>query len=172
MSEPCTDTPFKLNGDNMNSNKSILNFDKEIYELDAKPGQKLRLYIMLNIADNLRWISSHLSKISAFSLHPSLSANPNSSNGSEETGIGDSDSPMQNKEVAKSIANILEQVENFNSEIDTISSEMDDIKRDIEDHDHEHEQYAMYDDLTTLEDTVSRMKEEFTNPTSVEIKWS
>ena len=156
----------------MNSNKSILNFDKEIYELDAKPGQKLRLYIMLNIADNLRWISSHLSKISAFSLHPSLSANPNSSNGSEETGIGDSDSPMQNKEVAKSIANILEQVENFNSEIDTISSEMDDIKRDIEDHDHEHEQYAMYDDLTTLEDTVSRMKEEFTNPTSVEIKWS
>lgn len=156
----------------MNSNKSILNFDKEIYELDAKPGQKLRLYIMLNIADNLRGISSHLSKISAFSLHPSLSANPNSSNGSEETGIGASDSPMQNKEVAKSIANILEQVENFNSEMDTISSDMDDIRRDIEDHDHEHEQYAMYDDLTTLEDTVSRMKEEFTNPTSVEIKWS
>ena len=148
----------------MNSNKSILELDKEINELDAKPGQKLRLYIMLNIADNLRWMNSHLSKMTNLV--------PNSSNGSEETGVGASDSPMQNKEVAESISNILEQVENFNSDIDTISSEMDDIKRDIEDHDHEHEQYAMYDDLTTLEDTVSRMKEEFTNPTSVEIKWS
>ena len=157
MSEPCTDTPFKLNGDNMNSNKSILELDKEINELDAKPGQKLRLYIMLNIADNLRWMNSHLSKMTNLV--------PNSSNGSEETGVGASDSPMQNKEVAESISNILEQVENFNSD-------MDDIRREVEDNDHEHDQYAMYDDLTTLEDTVSRMKEEFTNPKSVEISWS
>ena len=78
MSEPCTDTPFKLNGDNMNSNQSILNLDKKISELDAKPGQKLRLYIMLNIADNLRWMNSHLSKMTNLV--------PNSSNGSEETG--------------------------------------------------------------------------------------
>ena len=157
MSEPCTDTPFKLNGDNMNSNKSILELDKEINELDAKPGQKLRLYIMLNIADNLRWMNSHLSKMTNLV--------PNSSNGSEETGVGASDSPMQNKEVAESISNILEQVENFNSD-------MDDIRREVEDNDHEHDQYAMYDDLTNLEDTVSRMKEEFTNPKSVEISWS
>ena len=157
MSEPCTDTPFKLNGDNMNSNKSILELDKEINELDAKPGQKLRLYIMLNIADNLRWMNSHLSKMTNLV--------PNSSNGSEETGVGASDSPMQNKEVAESISNILEQVENFNSDID-------DIRREVEDNDHEHDQYAMYDDLTNLEDTVNRMKEEFTNPKSVEITWS
>ena len=157
MSEPCTDTPFKLNGDNMNSNKSILELDKEINELDAKPGQKLRLYIMLNIADNLRWMNSHLSKMTNLV--------PNSSNGSEETGVGASDSPMQNKEVAESISNILEQVENFNSD-------MDDIRREVEDNDHEHDQYASYDDLTNLEDTVSRMKEEFTNPKSVEISWS
>ena len=141
----------------MNSNKSILNLDKEIDELDAKPGQKLRLYIMLNIADNLRWMNSHLSKMTNLV--------PNSSNGSEETGVGASDSPMQNKEVAESISNILEQVENFNSDID-------DIRREVEDNDHEHDQYAMYDDLTNLEDTVNRMKEEFTNPKSVEITWS
>ncbi len=157
MSEPCTDTPFKLNGDNMHSIKSILELDKEINELDAKPGQKLRLYIMLNIADNLRWMNSHLSKMTNLV--------PNSSNGSEETGVGASDSPMQNKEVAESISNILEQVENFNSDID-------DIRREVEDNDHEHDQYAMYDDLTNLEDTVNRMKEEFTNPKSVEITWS
>ena len=141
----------------MNSNKSILELDKEINELDAKPGQKLRLYIMLNIADNLRWMNSHLSKMTNLV--------PNSSNGSEKTGVGASDSPMQNKEVAEKISNILEQVENFNSD-------MDDIRREVEDNDHEHDQYASYDDLTNLEDTVSRMKEEFTNPKSVEISWS
>ena len=111
MSEPCTDTPFKLNGDNMNSCKSILELDKEINELDAKPGQKLRLYIMLNIADNLRWITKNM---------PLQPANTNSSNGSEETGVGASDSPMQNKEVAESISNILDQVGNFHSEIDDL----------------------------------------------------
>ena len=141
----------------MNSNKSILELDKEINELDAKPGQKLRLYIMLNIADNLRWMNSHLSKMTNLV--------PNSSNGSEETGVGASDSPMQNKEVAESISNILEQVENFNSDID-------DIRREVEDNDHEHDQYAMYDDLTNLEDTINQMKEDLKNPQSVEISWS
>ena len=83
----------------------------------------------------------------------------------KKQGVGASDSPMQNKEVAESISNILEQVENFNSD-------MDDIRREVEDNDHEHDQYASYDDLTNLEDTVNRMKEEFTNPKSVEISWS
>ena len=141
----------------MNSNKSILNLDKEISELDAKPGQKLRLYIMLNIADNLRWMNSHLSKMTNLV--------PNSSNGSEETGVGASDSPMQNKEVAESISNILEQVENFNSDID-------DIRREVEDNDHEHDQYALHDDVSDLENTVNQMKEDLKNPQTVEISWS
>ena len=141
----------------MNSNKSILDLDKEINELDAKPGQKLRLYIMLNIADNLRWMNSHLSKMTNLV--------PNSSNGSEETGVGASDSPMQNKEVAESISNILEQVENFNSD-------MDDIRREVEDHDHEHDQYALHDDVSDLENTVNQMKEDLKNPQTVEISWS
>ena len=145
----------------MNSNKSILELDKEINELDAKPGQKLRLYIMLNIADNLRWISSHLSNMT----NPPQPANPNSSNGSEETGVGASDSPMQNKEVAESISNILDQVGNFNSD-------MDEIRREVEDNDHEHDQYASYDDLTNLEDTVNQMKEDLKHPQTVEISWS
>ena len=141
----------------MNSNKSILELDKEINELDAKPGQKLRLYIMLNIADNLRWMNSHLSKMTNLV--------PNSSNGSEETGVGASDSPMQNKEVAESISNILEQVENFNSD-------MDDIRREVEDNDHEHDQYALHDDVSDLENTVNQMKEDLKNPQTVEISWS
>ena len=141
----------------MNSNKSILDLDKEIKELDAKPGQKLRLYIMLNIADNLRWMNSHLSKMTNLV--------PNSSNGSEETGVGANDSPIQNKEVAESISNILEKVENFNSD-------MDDIRREVEDHDHEHDQYALHDDVSDLEDTVNRMKEDLKNPQTVEISWS
>ena len=145
----------------MNSNKSILELDKEINELDAKPGQKLRLYIMLNIADNLRWISSHLSKMT----NPPQPANPNSSNGSEETGVGASDSPMQNKEVAESISNILDQVGEFNSEID-------DLRREFEDNDHEHDQYALQDDFTDLQDTIHEMKESFTKPKTVEISWS
>jgi len=141
----------------MNSNQSILNLDKEISELDAKPGQKLRLYIMLNIADNLRWMNSHLSKMTNLV--------PNSSNGSEETGVGASDSPMQNKEVAESISNILEQVENFNSD-------MDEIRREVEDNDHEHDQYALHDDVSDLENTVNQMKEDLKNPQTVEISWS
>ena len=141
----------------MNSNQSILNLDKEISELDAKPGQKLRLYIMLNIADNLRWMNSHLSKMTNLV--------PNSSNGSEETGVGASDSPMQNKEVAESISNILDQVGEFNTELD-------DIRREVEDNDHEHDQYALQDDFTDLQDTIHEMKESFTNPKSVEISWS
>ena len=155
----------------MNSNKSILELDKEINELDAKPGQKLRLYIMLNIADNLRWMNSHLSKMT----NPPQPANPNSSNGSEitgtietgshETGVGASDSPMQNKEVAESISNILDQVGDFHSEID-------DLRREFEDNDHEHDQYASYDDLTNLEDTVNQMKEDLKHPQTVEISWS
>ena len=145
----------------MHSIKSILEIDKEINELDAKPGQKLRLYIMLNIADNLRWISLHLSKMT----NPPQPANPNSSNGSEETGVGASDSPMQNKEVAESISNILEKVENFNSD-------MDEIRREVEDNDHEHDQYALQDDFTDLQDTIHEMKESFTKPKTVEISWS
>jgi len=141
----------------MNSNKSILDLDKEINELDAKPGQKLRLYIMLNIADNLRWMNSHLSKMTNLV--------PNSSNGSEETGVGASDSPIQNKEVAEKISNILDQVGEFNSEID-------DLRREFEDNDHEHDQYALQDDFTDLQDTIHEMKESFTNPKTVEISWS
>ena len=141
----------------MHSIKSILELDKEIYELDAKPGQKLRLYIMLNIADNLRWMNSHLSKMTNLV--------PNSSNGSEETGVGASDSPMQNKEVAEKISNILEQVENFNSD-------MDEIRREVEDNDHEHDQYALHDDVSDLENTVNQMKEDLKNPQTVEISWS
>ena len=145
----------------MNSNKSILELDKEINELDAKPGQKLRLYIMLNIADNLRWMNSHLSKMT----NPPQPANPNSSNGSEETGVGASDSPMQNKEVAEKISNILDQVGDFHSEID-------DLRREFEDNDHEHDQYALQDDVSDLENTVNQMKEDLKNPQSVEISWS
>ena len=141
----------------MNSNKSILNLDKEINELDAKPGQKLRLYIMLNIADNLRWMNSHLSKMTNLV--------PNSSNGSEETGVGASDSPMQNKEVAEKISNILDQVGDFHSEID-------DLRREFEDNDHEHDQYALHDDVSDLENTVNQMKEDLKNPQTVEISWS
>ena len=141
----------------MNSNKSILDLDKEINELDAKPGQKLRLYIMLNIADNLRWMNSHLSKMTNLV--------PNSSNGSEETGVGASDSPMQNKEVAEKISNILDQVGDFHSEID-------DLRREFEDNDHEHDQYALHDDVSDLENTVNQMKEDLKNPQTVEISWS
>ena len=141
----------------MNSNKSILELDKEINELDAKPGQKLRLYIMLNIADNLRWMNSHLSKMTNLV--------PNSSNGSEETGVGASDSPMQNKEVAEKISNILDQVGDFHSEID-------DLRREFEDNDHEHDQYALHDDVSDLENTVNQMKEDLKNPQTVEISWS
>jgi len=141
----------------MKSNQPISQYETEISELDAKPGQKLRLYIMLNIADNLRWMNSHLSKMTNLV--------PNSSNGSEETGVGASDSPMQNKEVAESISNILDQVGEFNTELD-------DIRREVEDNDHEHDQYALQDDFTDLQDTIHEMKESFTNPKSVEISWS
>ena len=141
----------------MHSIKSILELDKEISELDAKPGQKLRLYIMLNIADNLRWMNSHLSKMTNLV--------PNNSNGSEETGVGASDSPMQNKEVAEKISNILDQVGDFHSEID-------DLRREVEDHDHEHDQYALHDDVSDLENTVNQMKEDLKNPQTVEILWS
>ena len=141
----------------MKSNQPISQYETEIEVLDAKPGQKLRLYLMLDIANNLRWMNSHLSKMTNLV--------PNSSNGSEETGVGASDSPMQNKEVAESISNILDQVGEFNTELD-------DIRREVEDNDHEHDQYALQDDFTDLQDTIHEMKESFTNPKSVEISWS
>lgn len=85
--------------------------------------------------------------------------------GSKESGVGASDSPMQNKEVAESISNILDQVGEFNSELD-------DIRREVEDNDHEHDQYALHDDFTDLQQTIDEMKESFSNPKTVEISWS
>jgi molecular chaperone GrpE (heat shock protein) len=141
----------------MKSNQPISQYETEIEILDAKPEQKLRLYLMLDIANNLRWMNTHLGQVTKLENR--------TIKGSEETGVGASDSPMQNKEVAESISNILDQVENFNSD-------MDDIRREIEDNDHEHDQYALNDDFTDLQDTIDKMKESFTNPKSVEISWS
>jgi molecular chaperone GrpE (heat shock protein) len=141
----------------MKSNQPISQYETEISELDAKPGQKLRLYLMLDIANNLRWMNTHLGQVTKLE-NKTIEE-------SEETGVGASDSPMQNKEVAESISNILDQVGEFNSEID-------DLRREFEDNDHEHDQYALQDDFTDLQDTIHEMKESFTKPKTVEISWS
>lgn len=141
----------------MKSNQPISQYETDIEELDVKPSVKMKMYIALNIADNLRWINTNLGQVTKLENK--------TIEGSKESGVGASDSPMQNKEVAESISNILDQVGEFNSELD-------DIRREVEDNDHEHDQYALHDDFTDLQQTIDEMKESFSNPKTVEISWS